>query len=161
MDSELHELFLHELADIYDAEQQLTKALPRLADAAESEELRAAFESHLEETKTHAERLKEIAESLNAKLKRQSCKAMAGIIEEGSNVLKTFKNSGALDAALISAAQKAEHYEIAAYGCLCEWADAMGHHDELEILQSTLEEEKAADTKLTDIAKASANQRGQ
>src|SRR4051812_27039830 len=104
MDNDLHELFVEELCDVHDAEQQLVKALPKLASAAESEELRSLFESHLEETKTHVERLKEIAESLGEKLKRKPCKAMQGLIEEANEVMKEFKESSALDAALILAA---------------------------------------------------------
>ena len=159
MNNALHELFVDELADIQDAEQQLVKALPKLAEAAQSEELRTAFEEHLEETRTHVERIKEIAESLGEKLKRKTCKAMQGLVEEGNEIIKEFKDSGALDAAVIAAAQKVEHYEIATYGSLCAWAEEMGHEDALDLLNQTLEEEKAADEKLTETAEASANLR--
>jgi ferritin-like metal-binding protein YciE len=157
MDMELHQLFLDELANVYDAEQQLTKALPKMAKAAQSEDLRAAFESHLEETQNHVSRLEQIAESLGEKLKRKTCKAMQGLVEEGGDLIKELKDSSALDAGLIAAAQKVEHYEIASYGALCAWAKEMGHNDELALLHATMGEEKAADTKLTEIAENSAN----
>jgi ferritin-like metal-binding protein YciE len=154
---DLHELFLDELADVYDAEKQLTKALPKMAKAAQNDELREAFESHLEETENHVSRLEQVAESLGEKLKRKTCKAMQGLVEEGSEIIKENKDSSALDAGLIAAAQKVEHYEIASYGTLCAWAKEMGHTDELELLEATLEEEKAADSKLTEIGQNSAN----
>jgi ferritin-like metal-binding protein YciE len=160
MDQELHQLFLDELADVYDAEKQLTKALPKMAKAAQSDELREAFESHLHETEDHVSRLEQIAESLGDKLKRKSCKAMRGLVDEGSDLIKEKKGSSALDAGLIAAAQKVEHYEIASYGSLCAWAEKMGHADELELLKATLAEEKAADEKLTEVAESSANSRG-
>jgi len=119
MNNELHELFLNELADVYNAEQQLTKALPKMAKAANSDELRVAFESHLEETKEHISRLEQVVESLDESLKRKKCKAMEGLIEEGEEMLEEMEDSSPLDAALIIAAQKVEHYEIASYGGLC------------------------------------------
>src|SRR4051812_2842916 len=149
MDNDLHELFLDELADVYNAEQQLTKALPKMAKTAESDELREAFESHLEETQTHVTRLEEAVEKLGESLKRKTCAAMKGLVEEAQELMKEQKDSSALDAALIAAAQKVEHYEIASYGTLCAWAKQMGHDDALELLSETLEEEKAADEKLT------------
>src|SRR4051794_14350101 len=115
MDSDLHELFLDELADVFDAEQQLTKALPKMAKAAESDELRQALESHLEEPRQQITRLEQIAEQLGTKLKRKSCKAMEGLIKEAQELLEEQKDSSALDAAIIAAAQKVEHYEIASY----------------------------------------------
>lgn len=161
MDHELHQLFMNELADIYDAEQQLTKALPKLAKAAQSDELREAFESHLEETEEHISRLEQVAESLDETLKRKTCKAMKGLIEEGDDVIKEQKNSSALDAGLIAAAQKVEHYEIATYGTLAAWAEQMGHEEALRLLKQTEDEESSADEKLTEIAESIADQRTQ
>ena len=159
MDNALHELFLDELADVYNAEKQLTKTLPKLQKAARSEELRDAFESHLRETEEHISRLEEAARAINESLKRKTCKAMQGIVEEGAEVMEEHDNA-ALDAALIAAAQKAEHYEIATYGTLCAWANRMGHTEVEELLKETLEEEKAADEKLTQIAESLANEQG-
>jgi ferritin-like metal-binding protein YciE len=157
MSNDLHKLFLDELADIYNAEQQLTKALPKLAKTAKNDELREAFEQHLEETENHVSRLDQVFESLGESLKRKKCKGMEGLIEEGEEVISEQKNSDALDAGLIISAQKVEHYEIAAYGSLCSWAEQMGHSDALELLRQTLEEEKAADQKLTEVAESVAN----
>jgi ferritin-like metal-binding protein YciE len=156
-DNDLQELFLDELADIYNAEQQLTRALPKMVQAAENDELRKAFESHLRETEEQVARLEQAAEHLGESLKKKTCQAMKGLIEEAQDLIKEQKDSSALDAALIAAAQKVEHYEIASYGTVCAWAAQLGHHDALELLQATLEEEKAADEKLTAIAKSSAN----
>ncbi len=161
MDNDLHELFLDELADVYNAEQQLIKALPKMAKAAESDELREAFESHLEETEGHARRLEEVADGLGESLKKKTCPAMKGLIEEAQELMKEQKDSSALDAALIAAAQKVEHYEIASYGTLCAWAKQMGHENALELLKETIEEEKAADGKLTEIAESAANSRAE
>jgi len=152
-----HELFLDELADIYNAEQQLTKALPKLAKTAKNDQLREGFQQHLEETENHISRLDQVFESLGESMKRKKCKGMEGLIEEGEEVISEQKNSNALDAGLIISAQKVEHYEIAAYGSLCSWAEQMGHNDALELLRETLEEEKAADEKLTEIAESVAN----
>lgn len=157
MNNDLHELFLDELADVYNAEQQLTKALPKLAKTAKNNELREAFQQHLEETENHITRLDQVFESLSESMKRKKCKGMEGLIEEGEEVISEQKNSNALDAGLIISAQKVEHYEIAAYGSLCSWAEQMGHNDALELLRETLEEEKAADEKLTEIAETVAN----
>jgi ferritin-like metal-binding protein YciE len=158
---ELHELFLDELADICNAEQQLTKALPKMAKAAESDELREAFESHLEETRNHIIRLQEAAKSMGESLKRKKCKGMEGLLEEGEEMMEEKEDSSALDAALIAAAQKVEHYEIASYGTLCTWAELMGHQKALELLKENLNEEKAADEKLTELAESSANAEAQ
>src|SRR5580765_1164376 len=159
--NDLHELFLDELADIYNAEQQLTKALPKMAKAAESEELRSGFEEHLEQTRQHASRIEQIAEQLGESLKRKTCQAMKGLVEEGEDIMKEQKDTSALDAALIAAAQKVEHYEIASYGTLVAWAEQMGHDQALELLKETLDEEKNADEKLTTVAESIANQRAQ
>jgi ferritin-like metal-binding protein YciE len=155
--NELHELFLEELADIYNGEQQLTKALPKMAKAAQSDELRQAFESHLQETENQISRLEQVFETLGESVKRKVCKGLKGIIEEGSEMIQEQKGSNALDAALINAAQKAEHYEIASYGTVCAWAKQMNHDEVLELLHETLDEEKTADEKLTQIAESAAN----
>jgi len=157
MDQELHKLFVSELADLLNAELQLTKALPKMADAAESEELEEAFRLHLAETEMHVSRLKEVFTSLDEEIENKTCKAMQGLVEEGSEIMKEFKNSSALDAGLIAAAQKVEHYEIASYGTVSAWAEQMGHTAALGLLRQTLEEEKAADEKLTEIAETLAN----
>ena len=159
MNNALHELFLDELADVYNAEKQLTKTLPKLQKAAKSEELRSAFESHLRETEGHVTRLEEAARAINESLKRKTCKAMQGIVEEGKETMEEHDDE-ALDAALIAAAQKAEHYEIATYGTLCAWANRMGHTEVETLLKETLAEEKAADEKLTQIAESIANEQG-
>lgn len=155
--NELHELFLEELADIYNAENQLTKALPKMAKAAQSEELRQAFEMHLEETQNQIQRLEEAVQSLDESLKRKKCKAMEGLLEEAKEIMQEQKGSSALDAAMIGAAQKVEHYEIATYGTLCRWAELMGHTEALNLLKENLAEEKAADEKLTQVADETAN----
>jgi ferritin-like metal-binding protein YciE len=151
--STLRETFVEELADLYDAEKQLIKALPKMAKAASHGELREAFESHLEETENHVNRLEQVFESMGEKAKGKKCKAMQGLVEEGQE--KISEDEG--DAALICAAQKAEHYEIAAYGSLCSWAKLLGENEAAEILGETLEEEKAADSKLTGIAESTIN----
>ena len=157
MKNGLHALFLEELADVYNAEQQLTKALPKMAKAAHDEKLRQAIEEHLEETENQVSRLDQVFESLDESPKRKKCKGMEGIIDEGNEILTEHKKGEELDAGLISAAQRVEHYEIAAYGCLCTWAEQMGHDEALKLLKETLSEEKAADEKLTELAKSSAN----
>jgi ferritin-like metal-binding protein YciE len=161
MDNDLHALFLDQLADVYNAEQQLTKALPKMAKAAQADELREAIEQHLEETEEHISRLEQVFESLDETLKKKTCQAMKGLIEEGEEIVKEQKNSSALDAGIIAACQKVEHYEIATYGTLCAWAENMGHDDASDLLRQTEEEESAADEKLTEIAEAIANQRAQ
>lgn len=157
MDNELHELFLDELADLVSAEQQLTKAIPKMAKAAETEELKEAFEDHLAETEEHLTRLTEVFESVDSKTKKKVCKAMQGLIEEGSELMRDLKGKTSIDAGLIAAAQKVEHYEIASYGTVLSWAQRMGHQQAVELLEKTLEEEKAADEKLTEIAESLAN----
>lgn len=158
MDSELHELFLEELADILSAEQQLTQALPKMAEAAISEELKAAFEEHLIETQNQVARVEQIFFVLDEVVRVKECKAMKGLLEEGKELMEEMANSSALDAALIAAAQKVEHYEIASYGTLCAWASRMGHDEAVELLTATLEEEKSADETLTEIAESSVNE---
>ncbi|MES2981058.1 MAG: ferritin-like domain-containing protein [Verrucomicrobiota bacterium] len=158
MNSELHALFLDELADILNAEQQLMKALPKMAAAAVSEELKMAFESHLSETEYQIKRLEEVFASLAEPVQSKECKAMKGLLEEGKELMEDMIDSSALDAALIAAAQKVEHYEIASYGTLCAWATEMGHDEALELLTATLEEERAADETLTEIAESTSNE---
>jgi ferritin-like metal-binding protein YciE len=151
--SKLRETFLDELADIYDAEQQLTKALPKLAEAAKDETLKDAFESHLEETENHMVRLEQVFEIFGEKAEAKKCKAMKGLIEEGEELIK--EDAG--DAGLICGAQKVEHYEIATYGSLATWAEILGEEDAVKLLNETLNEEKAADDKLTEIAESVVN----
>jgi len=157
MNNGLHKLFLDELADIYHAERQMVKTLPKLAQSAEHENLREAFASHLRETENHVSRIEQVFASLGEPARRKKCRGMAGVIDEGKQTLDDNKGSEALDAALIAVAQKAEHYEIASYGCLCTWADLMGHQEALRLLQENLAEEKQADERLTEIAKSTAN----
>jgi ferritin-like metal-binding protein YciE len=154
MNGDLHELFLDELADILNAEQQLSRALPKMAGAAVSEELTAAFETHLSETEYHIKRLEQVFASLDEPVQSKECKAMKGLLEEGSDLMEEMRGSLALDAALIAAAQKVEHYEIASYGTLCAWAEKMGHEEAVELLSATLDEEKVADDILTAIAES-------
>ena len=158
MDHDLHELFLDELADLHSAEQQLTKALPKLIKAAQCDELKTAIEEHLKETEGHVDRLEEAFLSLEEKPKRKVCAAMKGLIEETSELLQEQKGKTSIDAAIIAAAQKVEHYEIASYGTVLAWAEQMGHQDAASLLSATLNEEKAADEKLTEIAGSLANQ---
>jgi ferritin-like metal-binding protein YciE len=151
-------MFIDELRDAYDAEKQLTKALPKLARAAVSDELRAAFESHLTETQGHVTRLEQVFGSLDEKPRGKHCDGIAGIIEEGKGVLEEDIEESAIDACLIAAGQRAEHYEIAAYGSLVAWARAMEHTEAANLLEETLQEEKAADEKLTSLAEGGINE---
>ena len=154
----LHDAFLDELRDVYDAEKQLTKALPKMVKAASSKELRTAFEEHLEETRGQIERLEQAFAGLGEKARGKHCDGIAGIIEEGKAILEEDFEDETLDACLIAAGQRAEHYEMAAYGTLVAWARAMEHTEVAELLQETLEEEKAADKKLTELAEGGINQ---
>ena len=154
----LHDAFIDELRDAYDAEKQLTKALPKMAKAASSPELRDAFEMHLEETRGQVERLEEVFLSLDEKVRGKHCDGIAGIIEEGKAVMEEDFDDVTMDACLIAGAQRAEHYEMAAYGTLVAWARAMGHEEAAVLLQETLEEEKAADEKLSSLAEGGINQ---
>jgi ferritin-like metal-binding protein YciE len=148
----LRDLFLDELKDVYHAEGQLVKALNKMAKTAESDELKAAFQQHLEETKGHHERLQEVFELFDEKPKTKVCKAMQGIVEEGKEVMEEDMEPDVMDAALIASAQRAEHYEIAAYGTLRTYAKLMGEDQAAKILQSILDEEGATDKKLTKLA---------
>lgn len=154
----LHDAFLDELRDTYDAEKQLTKALPKMAKAAGSAELRAAFESHLEETRGQIERLEEVFAGLEEKARGKHCDGIAGIIEEGEAVMEEDFDEATMDACLIASGQRAEHYEMAAYGTLVAWAQVMGHTEAAELLQQNLDEEKAADQKLSALAEGGVNQ---
>jgi len=155
----IEDLFIHELSDIYSAEKQLTKALPRLARAASNPDLKAAFESHLEETQGQVERIDQIVELLDIKLKRIKCAAMEGLIEEGKEVIEEVEEGPLRDAALIGGGQKVEHYEIASYGTISAIAKQLGYTDAIPLLQATLAEEKAADEKLTLLAESAGNQK--
>jgi ferritin-like metal-binding protein YciE len=148
----LQELFVEELRDIYDAEKQLTKALPKMAKAAESEELRAAFEEHLEITRMQVERVEEVFKVLGMAARGKTCKGMKGLIEEGQEKIEELEQGSTLDAALIASAQKVEHYEIASYGTLATFAEVLNLQDAKDLLGQTMEEEKEADEKLTGIA---------
>jgi ferritin-like metal-binding protein YciE len=154
----LHDAFVDELRDTYDAEKQLIKALPKLAKAATSPELRAAFEAHLEETRGQVERLEGVFASLDEKVKGKHCDGIAGIIEEGKSIMEEEFDDATMDACLIAAGQRAEHYEMAAYGTLVAWAKIMGPDEAAELLEQNLEEEKAADEKLSSLAEDGINQ---
>ena len=154
----LHDAFVDELRDAYDAEKQLIKALPKLAKAATSPVLRDAFQSHLEETRGHVERLEQVMEGLGEKVRGKHCDGIQGIIEEGGAVMDEDFDDVTMDACLIAAGQRAEHYEMAAYGTLVAWAKVMGHTAAAERLQETLNEEQAADEKLTSLAEGGINQ---
>lgn len=149
----LKELYVDELKDLYSAENQLVKALPKLAKASASEELRAGFEEHLEQTKGHVGRLEQIFEMLGESPKGKKCAGMEGLVEEGSEVMKEGLEGAVLDAALIGAAQRVEHYEIAAYGTARSFAETLGESEQVSLLEATLAEEKETDEKLTDLAK--------
>ena len=155
--TELHKLFVDQLQDMYDAEHRIAEALPKTAKAAKSDELRKGLENHLNETKDQITRLEKVFKQIDAKAKRNTCQATKGLIEEAEELLEEFKGTNALDAAIICAAQKIEHYEIATYGSLCTWAKQMGHDEALSLLKASLEEEKHADSTLTDAAKQEAN----
>lgn len=153
----LQDLFLHELQDIFDAERQLVKALPKMAKAADTEELRKGFEEHLEQTKHHVERLEQVFEMIGTKPRGSTCDAMKGLVSEGQDIIEADGEPEVTDAGLICAAQKVEHYEIASYGCLCTWAHQLGHQDAEKLLHETLEEEKRTDAKLTELAQKEVN----
>jgi ferritin-like metal-binding protein YciE len=148
----LRDVLIEELKDLYDAEKQLVKALPKMVKAASNEELKEAFESHLEETKGHVERLEQAFQLLEQKAKSKPCEAMKGLISEGQQTMQEDFSEPLLDSAIICAAQKVEHYEIAGYGTVCAWARSMSLEDVADLLDQTLAEEKAADEKLTEVA---------
>ncbi len=148
----LRELYVEQLQDLYDAENQLIKALPKMAKEATSDELREGIEEHLEQTKQQAERLEQIFERLGQKAKGKKCKGMQGVIEEGNEVLSEDMEEDTKDAAIIAAAQRVEHYEIAGYGTARTYANLLGEQEDVELLEQTLEEEKETDQKLTELA---------
>ena len=154
----LRSLFIDELRDVHHAERQLVKALPKLAKAATSPELRAAIEGHLGETEEQVSRLEQAFELLEESGKPKPCAGMQGIIEEGSDLIEEEDKGAALDAGIIASAQRAEHYEMAAYGTLIAWAEALGEAEVAKLLKKTLDEEKAADKKLTALAEAGINE---
>lgn len=153
----LEELFIHNLKDIYNAEKQLVKALPKMAKAATSEKLRDGFEEHLQQTQGHVERLEQIFSALDVNGKGVKCLAMEGLVEEGAEAIHEKADDAIHDAALIAAAQKVEHYEIAAYGTLATFADRLGNSEAAELLKQTLAEEKETDEKLTELAESEIN----
>lgn len=158
----IEDIFIHLLSDTYSAEKQLTRALAKLSRASACEELQTAFSAHLEETQGHIERIDKLLEQNDQiRLKRMKCVAMEGLIEEANEVIEATEKNEIRDAALIAAAQKVEHYEIAAYGTLCTLAEQLGYKAALKLLAETLEEEKDADMKLTDIAVGHVNQDAQ
>jgi ferritin-like metal-binding protein YciE len=148
----LHELYVQQLRDLYDAENQLVKALPKMAEAANSDELRQGFEEHLEQTKEHVQRLETIFEKLGEKPKGEKCKGMEGLVKEGSEVLEEDMQEDVKDAAIIAAAQRVEHYEIAGYGTVRTYANLLGEDEATSLLEKTLDEEKETDDKLTQLA---------
>ncbi|HEI8866223.1 ferritin-like domain-containing protein [Serratia sp. AKBS12] len=156
----LKDLFIHALSDVYSAEKQITKALPKLARAASSEDLANAFKAHLEETQGQIERLDKLVENTpEVRIKRIKCLAMEGLIEEGQEVIDSVEAGAVRDAGLIAAAQKVEHYEIATYGTLCALAEQLGYTTAKKLLGETLEEEKSTDSKLTLLAEKKVNQK--
>ncbi|WP_332689389.1 YciE/YciF ferroxidase family protein [Devosia sp.] len=155
----LDDLFLDTLKDIYYAERQILKALPKMAKAATSAELKAGFEQHLAETEVQVERLEQIFELLGKPARGKTCDAILGIIEEGKSIMDEYKGTVALDAGLVAAAQAVEHYEIARYGTLKTWANQLGMKDAVALLDATLQEEVATDKKLSQVATANVNRK--
>lgn len=149
----LKQLYVEELKDLYNAENQLVKALPKMAKAASSDELRQGFEEHLEQTRGHVDRLEKIFKSLDESPKGKKCMGMEGLVKEGSEVMSDDFEGAMMDAALIGAAQRVEHYESAAYGTISEFAKLLGENEHVSLLEETLQEEKATDEKLTRLAK--------
>jgi ferritin-like metal-binding protein YciE len=158
-EKQLDDLFLDTLKDIYYAERQILKALPKMAKAATSPELKAGFEQHHTETEGQVERLQQAFEILGKPARGKTCDAILGILEEGKEIMDEYKGAVALDAGLVAAAQAVEHYEIARYGTLVTWAKQLGHNDIAQLLSETLKEEEATDKKLTQVALASVNQK--
>jgi ferritin-like metal-binding protein YciE len=155
--NKLQDLFLDVLKDTYDAEHQITKALPKMAKAASTSELKQAFEQHLKQTEGHISRLEKVFDMQGKKASRKTCKGMQGLIEEGSELIKEDAEPAVLDAGLIAAAQKVEHYEISAYGTLIAYAELLGANDAIKLFQQTLDEEKQTDQNLTELAESSIN----
>ena len=160
-EKELKDLFLDTLKDIYFAEKKILSALPKMAKAAQSPKLKAAFEKHLAETETQVERLEQVFASIDETPKGKTCDAIMGIIEEGKEIMDEYKGMPALDAGLLAAAQAVEHYEISRYGTLKTWADKLGLQQAVRLLDQTLTEEKSTDEALTELAEAAVNQEAQ
>jgi ferritin-like metal-binding protein YciE len=158
---QLDELFHDTLKDIYYAEKKILSALPKMAKAAQNEDLRAAFEKHKTETEGQIDRLEQVFELIEEKPQGKKCAAIEGILEEGQEIIKEYKGSPALDAGLVSAAQAVEHYEIARYGTLRTWAEELGFNQAMKLLQQTLDQEEATDQALTELAEAVVNQEAQ
>lgn len=155
----LNDLFLDTLKDIYYAEKQIVKTLPKMAKAAQSPDLRAGFERHLQETEGHVERLDQVFELIGKPARGKTCEAILGIIEEGKSIMEDFKGTPPLDAGLVSAAQAVEHYEIARYGTLRTWAQQLGLTDAVALFEATLKEEEATDKKLSELATSQVNRK--
>ena len=155
----LHGLFLHTLQDIYFAEQTIVKKLPKLAEKATSQQLKTSFETHLVETKEHVSRLEKVFEILGEQAKAEECPAIEGITEEAEELVKEIKDPETRDAAMLAAAQAVEHYEITRYGTLVAWAEEMGHNEVVGLLRKTLDEEKATDAKLSQLAESRLNRK--
>jgi ferritin-like metal-binding protein YciE len=155
----LEDLFLEGIKDIYYAEKKITKALPKMAKAAESKELAAGFEKHLAETETQVERLEQVFELMGRPARGKTCPAIDGILEEGEEIMEEYKGAPALDAGLVAAAQSVEHYEIARYGTLIAWAEQLGMDEVAELLKATLAEEEATDEVLTQLGESGVNER--
>ena len=153
----LQDLFVDVLKDTYDAENQITKALPKIAKAAHNPDLKAGFEMHLTQTENHIKRLEQVFDAVGHKAARKTCKGMKGLLEEGSELMKEDATPEVRDAGLIAAAQKVEHYEISAYGTLIAYANQLGKDNVVSLLQQTLQEEKDTDEKLTDLAESQVN----
>ena len=156
-EKELKDLFLDTLKDIYFAEKQILKALPKMAKAAQSDKLRAAFEKHHNETEGQVERLEQVFELINAPARGKTCDAIQGILDEGKEIMDEYKGMPALDAGLLAAAQAVEHYEISRYGSLKTWATELGYKDAVNLLDATLNEEKSTDSALSQLAKSEVN----
>ena len=154
----LQTLFLDELADMYDAEQRIVRALPKMIKAANCTQLQAALQDHLQQTQGQVRKLDKVFKSVGAKAKGKKCEAIVGLLEEGDEIAAEYKDSPAINAAIISAAQKVEHYEIASYGCLNEWAGLLGHDAAAEMLQEILDQERWADATLTKLARSHNNE---
>lgn len=161
MAKSLEDLFFNQLQDAYSAESQLTKALPKMAKAAQSAQLREGFETHLKETQNQLTRLEKVCQQVGCRTSGNTCEAMEGLVEEGEEIIKLGLDEDAKDAGLIAAAQKVEHYEIALYGSLCTFAQQLGHNEAARMLHETLEEEKRTDEKLTRLAMSGINERAQ
>lgn len=155
----LKDLFLAELADMYDAEKRIVKALPKMAKVATCTELKGALEKHLKETQGHVSKLELVFQAFDQKAKGKTCEATVGLLEEGAEIAAEFKGSPAINAALIAVAQKVEHYEMASYGCLHEWAGLLGNKKAAGLLQQILDEENAVNEGLTELARASSNRK--